>query len=247
MATVPAVPEVIGALQLTAQALQRMAQVLPTWEDEQLVEFFRNCVTLQNGSYYAQCLVAHILYERYLQGATPKEARRRVAQVLQLAPFTVYEMIAAWERIFAELGVEDYALPMGFYQKALRAERYGVDPVEAVRYAAHRRQVLGENYRITDFARDIKRGLPEPEDSPPLVEKRSCRYCLHLKAAPEGAVLWLMVPQPGSGNTPLPNWFPLAQGAAQGQRYCEALGKLAVELMPYAKTAASCPEFKERA
>lgn len=247
MATVPAVPEVIGALQLTTQALQRMARVLPTWEEEHLIEFFRNCAALQNGSYYAQCLVAHILYERYSQNAAPAEARRQVARVLQLAPFTVYEMVAAWDRIFAELGVEDYVLPMGFYQKAIRAEKYGVDPVEAVRYAAHRRQVLGQNYRISDFARDIRVGLPEPESSSPQSTEKSCRKCQYLQTAPAGAVLWLMVPDQNAQGTPMSGWFPLAGGNGEGQRFCQVRAKLAAELMPYGKTAAECPDYKERA
>ncbi|MCS7240819.1 MAG: hypothetical protein NZ651_06215 [Candidatus Bipolaricaulota bacterium] len=236
MTSTALVPQVIGAMQRTTQALRNMVEILPTWDDEHLAEFFRNCAELQNGTYYAQCLVAHILFTRY-QNLGAKEARRRVASLLHLSPFTVYEMVEVWDEIFRRMGVEDYVLPAGFYQQALRARSRGLDPVEAVRYAAHRRQVLGQNYRISDFSRDIRAGLPETEDSPG-AETRTCRRCEHLRETPSGAKLLLVI---GNGEITV-----LAEGKAEKTRYCTAKRLLSQDLIPHEKTAKDCPDYEER-
>lgn len=208
----------IGAIELTRDALRRMAEALPSWTNERLVEFFRQCLALENTSFYARCLVCRELVRRYEQGGMKRmEAYRKAGEDLLLASATVREMVAIYEKIMSRLEEPpDWDIPDGFYAEAVRAEKHGVDPVEALRYAAHRRQVLGERYTRTEFSQDIRRKLPDPEASAESKRQElpSCRNCGHLRTHPQARLVLQAEQSPGI-------WEVLAFGDGSDTPYCE--------------------------
>lgn len=228
--------EVLGTLPAISRGLLRMAEALPLWEEEALVELFRQAQELENAGYATRCLICDVLVRRYGgEGERmPRQALEAAGRALSLAPYTVREMATAWRRIFARLQEDlDLGLPASFYQRALRGERYGVDPVEAVRYAAHRRQVLGEKYTAEAFEDDIRRGLPDPEGQATVQEAvPSCTRCLHWVAAPPGARLFLMKGQE-----------TLAEAEAEGTHYCGRYGLLRPALGDLVARAAGCSHY----
>ena len=156
----------LGQIATIAEAVRRITEALPTWQEDALVELFRQSSVLQERSLMVRCGVVAELVRRYSGGAKRIKATewQTVATILGERTTVIRELYNIWIHIFSRLGPdEDLALPERFLQQAVRARKYGKDPLEAARYASHMRNVLNPRYSLEEFRQDIRDGLPDPE------------------------------------------------------------------------------------
>jgi hypothetical protein len=156
----------LGQIATISEAVRRITEALPTWQEDALVELFRQSSVLQERSLMVRCGVVAELVRRYSGGAKRIKSTEwhTVATILGERTTVIRELYNIWVHIFSRLGPdEDLALPERFLQQAVRARKYGKDPLEAARYASHMRNVLNPRYSLEEFRQDIRNGLPDPE------------------------------------------------------------------------------------
>jgi hypothetical protein len=139
-----------------------------------------------------RCGVVAELVRRYSGGAKRIKSTewQTVATILGERTTVVRELYNIWVHIFSRLAPdEDLALPERFLQQAVRARKYGKDPLEAARYASHVRNVVNPRYSLEEFRKDIREGLPDPEAKK---ERRiACYECPYYRVSQPGNILIL--------------------------------------------------------
>jgi len=228
--------QVMDSLHLLATSLWRAKDIVTTWDDDTLIQNHAAFSNAEFACYAASCLICSTLADRYSGTGQGKEAGyRRAAELLTVSPRTAKDKALVWENILVSVEPDDAVttLPQDFFSKALSAKRNDVDAIEALRYAVHKRNVLGRGYEANDFRADIRAGLPDPDDEGryrPILP--SCGLCKNHKLSPEDARLFLVWGQE-----------TLADATAEGQRYCEKYHLLTSDLGNLNERARQCPSY----
>lgn len=222
------------------QSVRRIMQALPTWEEDALVELYRQSTVLEERSLIVRAAVV-AEFVRRLRGEAkrlPSGAWLRIAQALGEKKRNVWFLYRIWEEILSRLGPdEDLNLPQRLYETALRAKKYGIDPLDAARHASYVRNVLDPHYSRENFLEDIRAGLPDPENRPQK-EKAPCLSCPHYQAAEEGVALALVRFVGEEANIEV-----LALSSeGEGTRYCGKYALMGKDLLVFRW---DCPEKGE--
>lgn len=213
-------------IQALRDGILGLQKILPTWTDEELAQLFAETADLEGAFYAARCYACHLLAERH-GGSENRAGLRGAASVLGISYAYARELSSIWKSILSKLEDGLPALPQGFFSRAIRASKYGVDPVDAIRHALHVKEALGRPYSVQQFEHDIRQGLPQEDGSP----VKSCTVCEHYATGKGRLVLY---GEDGEA---------LAEAETEGVRYCAQYGLLRSALGDLRVRGSDCQKF----
>jgi len=215
--------------------LTKLQGQLGLWCDEALKEQYGVNEAAGTMIFASQCLIIHTLSERrsISNGQENKKlGLKEAARFLGIKYQTAKLRHAVWMEIFANLptGTAYWnGLSAEYFYKAYRAKGKGIDPVEALDYAEER-ALSNASYSPSAFQRDLNLGLPAATNGESTLP--GCPYqCQNFHYAGSDAVMRIYI-----------HGKMVAEGAADGQRYCAYKKKLIGDL----DTAEPCEGFKRR-
>ena len=226
----------IAAAAFSAQAalegILRIRDVIDTLDIDEKVSIFWSLEGVSTVSYAAQ---SYIIYSLSRKDNTNRLSIKKAAEILGISYQRARMMAGVWKHVFepfVERGEEIPELPPRFFEEVYRkANKFGVDPTEAVKYAWEQR-IENPTYGYRQLAKDIEAGLPTPEQKELIP---SCTRCRHLKSAPEGTKVILQY----AGEE-------LAEGDGGGIFYCEVFGLLRREIPDPVEKAKNCVRYEPR-
>jgi len=216
----------VFAEETLTQALLDIKRQVREWTDEELRERFMTLEGLEFASFAARACICSELARRR------NGDLRAAAQFLGISYSYARKMSGLWQKVLSKLE-RPFQLPMSFYMEAYtRAEKHGIDPIEALEEAE--RRYLSGGYTVRRFREDLARQFDDRSGELEIVPL-SCADCVHYVSAPDGAELVLMV-----------GGQPVGRSSGEGIRYCAARGLLEFELGDPIQRARECERFQPR-